>query len=383
RTGNGMTPFPVTAGRRTPGGDGPRLEYTVTLFTAGEVRVTAYLSPRNNVFATDGLAYAISIDDAEPQIVNITKATGADDTAMNRQWQQNTSDYINVTRTVHTVGTPGVHTLKFWMVDPTVVVQLLMVDTGGLLDSYLGPPEILRSASYLGPAESLRVASVPATAATVTASSRGRRSPAAASTPSADRNGPRPGNRAGPVYHRTGPARGFAVPPAVDLSDQGTARSGGLAPGAVEGEVRRIAVRPGPGALEPERHGPARRDARVVRHVLRGHRGAALGDRGVPAVGHPLAAGEGEGQVPPVDRGRAGVGDGDVGGEPARPLVLAVGDPARGAAGRRARRRRGGDRRARLGGIGAADAVGELVHGEPGAADPRLEPGLHAGADPK
>ncbi|ADG87080.1 conserved hypothetical protein [Thermobispora bispora DSM 43833] len=147
RTGNGMTPFPVTAGRRTPGGDGPRLEYTVTLFTAGEVRVTAYLSPRNNVFATDGLAYAISIDDAEPQIVNITKATGADDTAMNRQWQRNTSDNINVTTTVHTVGAPGVHTLKFWMVDPTVVVQRLVVDTGGLLDSYLGPPESLRVAS--------------------------------------------------------------------------------------------------------------------------------------------------------------------------------------------------------------------------------------------
>jgi len=137
-----MTPFPVTAPSRTP--DGPRLEYRLVLFTTGPVTVWAYLSPRNNVLPGDGIKYAISIDDAIPQIVNITTATGADDTVMNRQWERNTSENVNRTATTHVIGTSGGHVLKYWMVDPTVVVQKLVIDTGGLRPSYLGPPESMR-----------------------------------------------------------------------------------------------------------------------------------------------------------------------------------------------------------------------------------------------
>ncbi|MEU7019958.1 glycosyl hydrolase 115 family protein [Streptomyces sp. NPDC046203] len=144
RTGAGMEPFPVTASRRTPGGDSPRLEYTLTLFTTGPVTVSAHLSPRNDVLANGGLAYAVSFDDDTPQWVNITRATGSDDGTMNAQWQRNTSDNVNVTTTAHRIGTAGVHVLKFWMVDPTVVLQNLVVDTGGLKPAYLGPPESLR-----------------------------------------------------------------------------------------------------------------------------------------------------------------------------------------------------------------------------------------------
>ncbi|WP_328468118.1 glycosyl hydrolase 115 family protein [Actinoplanes sp. NBC_00393] len=128
----------------TPLSEGAKLEYKMTLTTTGPVKVSAWLSPRNNVLPTPGLRYAVSIDDQPAQTVDIIAATGADDTAMNRQWARNTSDNINITTTTHTIDKPGVHTLTFHAVDPTVILQRLIVDTGGVKYSYLGPPESRR-----------------------------------------------------------------------------------------------------------------------------------------------------------------------------------------------------------------------------------------------
>jgi hypothetical protein len=148
-TSVGLTPTPSTATRvATPGGATPRLEYDMTLYTTGSVRVWVYLSPRNNVLPTrsidvEGVKYAISIDDETPQVRNVQELTGARDATMNQPWERNTSDNVARVYSSHTVATAGRHTLKFWMVDPTVILQKIVVDTGGLRDSYLGPPESL------------------------------------------------------------------------------------------------------------------------------------------------------------------------------------------------------------------------------------------------
>lgn len=142
RDGAGLEPAPVTAPRQEP--TGARLEYTVNVNTTGPVTVWVYLSPRNNVHPTDGLTYAVSLDGQAPQRVNVTTATGADDTSMNRQWERNTSDNVNRTATTHVINQPGEHVLKVWAVDPTVIVQKIVIDTGGLAPSYLGPPSSTR-----------------------------------------------------------------------------------------------------------------------------------------------------------------------------------------------------------------------------------------------
>jgi hypothetical protein len=154
RTAAGVTPFPATAARQSLGEDAARLEYEAQLWSAGPVKVYAYLSPRNNVRDSDGLEYAVSFDDAEPQVVNVTTALNG--MPMNRSFERNTSDNVNLTSTEHVIAAPGRHVLKFWAVDPTVILQKLVIDTGGLKSSYLGPPESFRAGARPGTAQGAR-----------------------------------------------------------------------------------------------------------------------------------------------------------------------------------------------------------------------------------
>ena len=61
-----------------------------------------------------------------------------------RDWEKSVSDAARVVKATLQVANPGYHTLKFWMVDPGVVLQRLVVDFGGVRPSYLGPPESYR-----------------------------------------------------------------------------------------------------------------------------------------------------------------------------------------------------------------------------------------------
>src|SRR6202453_4847442 len=99
---------------------------------------------------------------------------------------------------------------------------------------------------------------------------------------------------------------------------RGALPSGG-AGGSVEGERCRVSVAAGPRALEAVRDVRAWRDGAVVAGV--GERGvlAGLGEAAVEVAGDLLVAREGEGQRPPVDRGRAGIVDDHLGGEATGP----------------------------------------------------------------
>jgi hypothetical protein len=136
RTLSGVTTFPTTAPSQTPGGESPRLEYRMQLFEGGPVTVQAFLSPTLNFTRSDGLRCAVSFDDEPPQIVNIH--TGSESVP---GWEKMVADNINIKSTKHELKEPGEHVLKFWMVDPGVVLQKLVVSHGEPPASYLGPLE--------------------------------------------------------------------------------------------------------------------------------------------------------------------------------------------------------------------------------------------------
>ena len=135
RTFSAMTPVPVTSPSQSPEGASPHLEYTMYFFSTGEISAKAYLSPTLNFHNDQGLRYSISFDAEPPQIITMN----ADNS--NRTWEQWVANNIIVSESHHNIHSPGVHTLKFWMVDPGVVLQKIVVDAGGVKPSYLGPPE--------------------------------------------------------------------------------------------------------------------------------------------------------------------------------------------------------------------------------------------------
>jgi hypothetical protein len=134
KTLSAVTPFPVTAASQTAGGKSARLEYEVTLNADSTVKVHTYLSP-TLPFHNTGLRYAISIDDETPQVVDMHVGY------TEGLWNKWVADNIIIKVTEHKITKPGTHTIKFWMIDPGVVLQKIVVDAGGLKPSYLGPEE--------------------------------------------------------------------------------------------------------------------------------------------------------------------------------------------------------------------------------------------------
>ena len=138
RTLSGITLTPVTAKSEQPGGNSPHLEYNINLADTGKIDIEAYISPTIDFTGTNGLHYAISIDDGQPQVVNINADRSQ------AEWSREVSDNIKkLTTTIH-ISIKGRHILKYWMVDPGVVLQKLVINTGGEKPSYLGPPESRR-----------------------------------------------------------------------------------------------------------------------------------------------------------------------------------------------------------------------------------------------
>jgi hypothetical protein len=137
RGASGMCVFPVTAASVTPPASSPRLEYDVLIPKSGDVDVDLVTGPTLNFVPGRGLRVAVSFDEQPPQVLD---AFASPDPSKN-EWRKSVKDNARVLRSTHKVTSPGMHTLRVWMVDPAVVLEKLVVHTGDLPPSYFGPPE--------------------------------------------------------------------------------------------------------------------------------------------------------------------------------------------------------------------------------------------------
>ena len=138
RTLSGMTIFPVVTASVSPPQNSPCLEYDMYLFDSGQAEAETILAPTLNFVPGRGLRFAISFDDAPPQVIDALAQNSLKD------WETTVKDGVRKVRSRHNPARAGLHTLKFWMVDPGVVLEKLVVNFGGVKPSYLGPPESYR-----------------------------------------------------------------------------------------------------------------------------------------------------------------------------------------------------------------------------------------------
>ncbi len=136
KTTGAVFPVPVSSPIQQLSSTSPHLEYDIYLNDVGTFNLLTYVDPTIDFTNSDGLKFAVSIDDEPPVIVNISADYNND-----RAWGKSVADNIKIFSTPLKVAKEGKHTIKYWMVNPAVVLQKLVLDLGGLKPSYLGPPE--------------------------------------------------------------------------------------------------------------------------------------------------------------------------------------------------------------------------------------------------
>ena len=92
---------------------------------AGNITVTTYVSPSLNAFGPDRpIGFAVQVDSQAPQTNYFIPPAPAG--SLPDAWNQFVSDSIVLTSNSFTAD-PGAHTVKIWMVEPTVVVQKIVI----------------------------------------------------------------------------------------------------------------------------------------------------------------------------------------------------------------------------------------------------------------
>ncbi|CEJ68958.1 hypothetical protein BN1195_01250 [Chryseobacterium oranimense G311] len=132
KTKSGVTTFPQNVYPKSD--ENIWLEYDINFESKGEFEVQLLLAPTLNFNHNKGLRYEISFDNETPQIVNFN---GHYKGELGR-WQ---SEHIIKSATKHSVQQAGKHTLRFRVLEPGIVLEKILINTGGLKPSYLGAPE--------------------------------------------------------------------------------------------------------------------------------------------------------------------------------------------------------------------------------------------------
>ncbi|MDD3322139.1 MAG: glycosyl hydrolase 115 family protein [Paludibacter sp.] len=114
-------------------GENSFVEYDFYANKTREITVYTYMLP---LFAKDkshSTRYGIQLDNQETAIIQ------NDVKEYSNEWAVNVLRNSTRNKTKLMIDKPGKHTLKLYCIDPGMIIQKIIIDFGGLKDSYLGP----------------------------------------------------------------------------------------------------------------------------------------------------------------------------------------------------------------------------------------------------
>ena len=142
RVAAAMAPFPVDAASFGDPLASPRLEYDVFLPKPGRYRVDLVTAPTLAVIPQRKLAVAVGLDDQAPVVQAVF--TGENAVIQDFLGSAHPINTASNTRTMRFEVAPdraGRHVLKVAMVDPTLVLQQIIISNDGPEPSFFGPPD--------------------------------------------------------------------------------------------------------------------------------------------------------------------------------------------------------------------------------------------------
>lgn len=125
----------------------PRLEFDFYKFSnaTAPTNLTMILGTGLNTHPGQPLTYAVQVDQGAIQKVSYISEAPLGRLSRPDGWDKMVFDgaWVNKTQ-LHDAIDPGKHTLKVWLLQPGTVLTKLILDFGGVRDSYLGPRESFR-----------------------------------------------------------------------------------------------------------------------------------------------------------------------------------------------------------------------------------------------
>jgi hypothetical protein len=108
---------------------------------ATTVHVEAWLSPTLDFYGMDdhGIRFAVSIDADKPMVIDM-HADGSTPEKNSAAWGGRVAANVHIATTPEFKLSAGNHRLRFYRIDPGIVLQKLVVRTNAVPDCYLGPP---------------------------------------------------------------------------------------------------------------------------------------------------------------------------------------------------------------------------------------------------